>query len=84
MNDTPAAEHELVDLIVQCEQALDATEVEPMVPALQAVVEYLVRLHDRTHANTARGGSSDGPAGRKFRNDSGTAYNSIVGTGGRS
>ena len=26
MNDTPAAEHELVDLIVQCEQALDATE----------------------------------------------------------
>ena len=56
MNDTPAAERELVDLIVQCEQALDATEVEPMVPALQAVVEYLVRLHDRTHANTARGG----------------------------
>jgi len=57
MNDTPA-DRELIDLIQQCEQALQASEVEPMVYALQDTVAYLVRLRERAHANAANGGGS--------------------------
>ena len=68
MNDTPAAERELVDLIVQCEQALDATEGAhgARAPGSGRVSRSSPRSYAREHG-TRR--ISDGPAGRKFRNE---------------
>jgi hypothetical protein len=58
--DILADDRELLDLIERREKVQRDFGTAHSIPALDAAVEYLVRLRDRTHASTARAEASDG------------------------